>query len=236
MPVVGRLKAPGLVPFGKNCGFVVVRGCRQHRIAKQKSGAGFRTAPLKENNCQATDRSRSAFTARSDGELVESKFGLAGVGNVLEQLRDNAVEVSLADRIEVVLAVSAATDQACLTQQGQVMADSRLALLQSLAQRRDMQFVFAVQVHQHSQPSLIGEQFEHLDQLTLELAGELILLGNGFFLTDGRFNKFEHFFPNAFCSWIREGCRRGRLSREVRLRMVGQVAFLKSNRVVPSGQ
>lgn len=198
MPVVGWLKAPCLVSIGKNCGLVVVKRSRRCRTTQQKSGAGFCAAPLKENKCQATDRSRSVFTARGDGKLVESKLRLSRVGDVLEELRDNAVEVSLADRIEVVLAVSATTDQTGLAQQGQVMTDRRLALLQSLAQRRDMQFVFAVEVHQHSQPSFIREQFEHLDQLALKLAGKLILLSKRFFLTDRRFNKFEHFFLNVF--------------------------------------
>ena len=116
----------------------------------------------------------------------------------MKKLRDDAVEVRLPDRIEVVLAVTAAADQPCLAQQRQVMADGRLTLLQSFAKRRNMQFVFPIQVHQHAQACLVGEQFEQLDQIVLELVGKLVAVGDRVLSADRAFGKFEHFILNEF--------------------------------------
>ncbi len=83
MPVVGRVQAPVLGSIGRNGGLFVVQAARLRKKAEleaaeshvpQKSGDGFRTAPLIQNNRPTIDRSRSAFALRSDREFIESKL------------------------------------------------------------------------------------------------------------------------------------------------------------------
>ena len=55
------------------------------------------------------------------------------------------MEVLAFDGIKVVFSVAAGSNQTGIAEQGEVMADSRLALLQPLAQGSDVQFAFANQ-------------------------------------------------------------------------------------------
>jgi hypothetical protein len=142
--------------------------------------------------------SRSALSPWRDDELVESELRLSRVGDVSKKLCDDSVEVRLSDRIEIVLAVSAAADQPRLAQQGQMMADGRLTLLKPFAKRRNMQFGFSVQIHQDAQACLVGEQLEELDQIVLELVGKLVARANRVLSAGGAFSKFEHFILNEF--------------------------------------
>ena len=72
------------------------------------------------------------------------------------------MEVFFTNRIEIVLAVAAGFDDSSDSQQGQVMADGRLTLTQLVAQRANVQFAFAKQIHQDFQPSFIGQQLEEV--------------------------------------------------------------------------
>ena len=67
------------------------------------------------------------------------------------------------------LSIASGFDDAGDAQQGQVMADGRLALAQLVAQGTDVQLPFAQQVHQNLQPGLIGEQLEDLNQVLFQL-------------------------------------------------------------------
>src|SRR5579859_331399 len=63
-----------------------------------------------------------------DDELVKADLALSRVADVLQELLHQAAEAGLSHRIEIVLSVAAGLNQSGDPQQGQVMADSRLAL------------------------------------------------------------------------------------------------------------
>src|SRR5579862_5537931 len=89
----------------------------------------------------ARSRDRLVLFVR-DYELVEAKLVFARIADALEQLFHQAAEAGLADGIIVVLAVAPRLDQAGHPQQGQVMADGRLALSKPITQSRDVQLGF----------------------------------------------------------------------------------------------
>src|SRR5580692_11610379 len=86
-----------------------------------------------------------------DHELVEADLPLLGVAHALKELLHQAAKSRLPHRIEVVLSVAASFDQSGHPQQGQVMADRRLALAQPVAQCGDMQLALSGEVHENSQ-------------------------------------------------------------------------------------
>ena len=98
---------------------------------------------------------------------------LAIVDHVGEQLTHDVVEVVLLDRIEVVLAIAARLNHLRHSQQSEVMADSGLALAQTLAQGRNVQFAFPHQIHQDLQAGLVSQKLEDLDQVFFQLLGEI---------------------------------------------------------------
>lgn len=136
---------------------------------------------------------RFTTRARRHHEVFKMKLGFVRIGDCLKQRGNDVMEVRLQKRIEIVLAITAATDQTSNSQQRQMVTDCRLTLLQTLAESRDMQFAFTIQVHQHAQTSFVRQQFEDLNQITLQLIWELGV-GLSFFSADGGLNKFEHVF------------------------------------------
>ena len=116
-----------------------------------------------------------------------------GIADRGEQFPDQLVEMLFPHGIEVVLAVAPGFDDAGNAQQGQVVADGRLALAQLVAQGADVQFAFAKQVHQNLQPGFIGEQLEDLDQVFFQLLGQFGERSAGPFGVR-RFNGRDHVF------------------------------------------
>lgn len=83
------------------------------------------------------------------------------------------MEVILLDRVEVVLAVAAGLNHLGHAEQGEVVADSWLALAQTLAQGGDVQFTFPHQEHEDLEAGLIGQQLEDLDEVLFQLLGQV---------------------------------------------------------------
>ena len=51
------------------------------------------------------------------------------------------------------------------------MADCGLALIQAIAQSRNVQFLFAEQIHQNLETSFVCQEFEDLNEVAFELFG-----------------------------------------------------------------
>lgn len=123
-----------------------------------------------EKSCDGHAVARPAeLFVLGNNEVLEAEFITLGVADRGEQLADQLMEMLFTNRVKVVLAVATWLNDAGDAEQGQVMADGRLALAQLVAQGADVQFAFAKQIHQNLQPRFVGQQLEDLDQVLFQL-------------------------------------------------------------------
>ena len=104
-----------------------------------------------------------------DDKIPESNFIATGIANRGKQFAHQLMEMLFTNGIEIVFSVTTGFDQTRRSQQSQVVADRRLALVQPFAQRRNVQFTLAQQEHQDLESRFVGEQLEDLHQVAFEL-------------------------------------------------------------------
>jgi hypothetical protein len=153
-------------------------------LVRRVSGASGKTArrpqllrllPVKArsegNHNQFAALSLSGVT---QGEIVEAIPLVArDFPGGREEAQEHLAEVIGADAVEIVLALAARLDQARDAEQGQVMADGRLALAEAVAQVGDMKLAVGRQreVEQDAETGLVAQEFEDLGELTDRLIG-----------------------------------------------------------------
>ena len=82
------------------------------------------------------------------------------------------------DGIVVAFAIPTWLDQSCDSEQCQVVTDRRLTLARELAQSRHVHFGPARQFQQDPKSRFVGQEFEELEQVVLQLFGKLAARGN----------------------------------------------------------
>jgi len=95
---------------------------------------------------------------------------LAGGG---EQVHQQLAEMVGPDAVEIVLPLAPGLDQPGDAEQGQVMADRRLALAEPLAEVGHVELAVLGQVEEDPQSGLVAQELEHLRQLADRLFGDL---------------------------------------------------------------
>lgn len=105
-------------------------------------------------------------------EVVEANFVPICVAHALKQLFHQPMEMLLSHGIVIVLSVAPRLDQPGHSQQGEMVADSRLALPQLFTQRSHVQLLLTCQIEQDPQSRLVREQLENLHKILLKLVGE----------------------------------------------------------------
>lgn len=89
-------------------------------------------------------------------------------------------------------AVAAGFDESGIAEEREVMADGGLALLQPLAEGRDVQFAFLHEVEEDLEARLIGEELEDLDQVFLQAMGQFGKPPRDGLLPRGRGDRSNH--------------------------------------------
>jgi hypothetical protein len=86
------------------------------------------------------------------------------VPRIGKELFEEIAHQSGLNAVEVVLAVAPKTDEPGHAQQGEMVADRRLRLIEQVAQSRYMQFTILRQGEQDFEAGFVSQQFEHLGE------------------------------------------------------------------------
>ena len=107
-----------------------------------------------------------------DDKIVKTNLVFVGIADAFEQFFDDPVEMCLPDGIEIVFPVATYRNHPRDPQQGEVVADGGLALLELIAKRAHVEFLLANKIHQNSQAGFVGEQLKNLNEIFFEFIGQ----------------------------------------------------------------
>ena len=104
-------------------------------------------------------------------EIVDPNFSVGRLKKRFEELNDDSLKAVSAHGIEVVFAVTTNLQDTSLFKQRQVVADRWLALVQAIAELRDVEFCLVQQVEDDAEPVAVRKHFTEMGQLGSEFFG-----------------------------------------------------------------
>ncbi len=165
-------------------------------LGDSHSGASGRTPTATETDLDGdrVGHGRLSFclAGMSQQEIVDSNFSVNWLKERFEELNDNALKAVSTDGIEVVLTVAANCQNSGLLEQRQMMADGRLALIQTLTEFRNVEFSFIQQVENDSQTVGVRKHFAEMSQLGTKLGGGFQFKIGGFWCRISMIERSNH--------------------------------------------
>jgi hypothetical protein len=102
------------------------------------------------------------FVDESEPLQVDLPVAVAGLG---EELLEQLAEVSGAQVVKVVLAVTTKTDELALAQESEMVADGRLGLLEEVTQGGNVHLPLAGQGEENLDPGLVSQKLKDFGEL-----------------------------------------------------------------------